>query len=38
MPAWGHRLNMTTIKELTLYVHSLGGGETASEMSQASAH
>ncbi len=29
MPAWGHRLDETTIKQLTLYVHSLGGGETA---------
>jgi len=27
MPAWAHRLDPTTIKELTLYVHSLGGGE-----------
>jgi len=27
MPAWGHRLDNTTIKQLTLYVHSLGGGE-----------
>ncbi len=27
MPAWGHRLDDTTIKQLTLYVHSLGGGE-----------
>jgi cytochrome c oxidase cbb3-type subunit 3 len=34
MPAWGHRLNVATIKELTLYVHSLGGGE-ASEATQA---
>ena len=29
MPAWGHRLDETTIKKLTLYVHSLGGGEKA---------
>ncbi len=29
MPAWGHRLDETTIKKLTLYVHSLGGGEAA---------
>jgi cytochrome c oxidase cbb3-type subunit III len=29
MPAWAHRLDATTIKELTLFVHSLGGGETA---------
>ena len=29
MPAWGHRLDETTIRKLTLYVHSLGGGEKA---------
>ncbi|MYZ48743.1 cytochrome-c oxidase, cbb3-type subunit III [Propylenella binzhouense] len=27
MPAWGHRLDPTTIKELALYVHGLGGGK-----------
>ena len=27
MPAWGERLDPTTIKALTVYVHSLGGGE-----------
>ena len=27
MPAWGGRLDDTTIKMLTVYVHSLGGGE-----------
>jgi cytochrome c oxidase cbb3-type subunit 3 len=27
MPAWGHRLDATTIKMLAAYVHSLGGGE-----------
>jgi cytochrome c oxidase cbb3-type subunit 3 len=27
MPAWGGRLDETTIKQLTVYVHSLGGGE-----------
>lgn len=27
MPAWGERLDPTTIKALTFYVHSLGGGE-----------
>jgi len=27
MPAWGGRLDAATIKELTLFVHSLGGGE-----------
>lgn len=27
MPAWGQRLDDTTIKALTVYVHTLGGGE-----------
>jgi cytochrome c oxidase cbb3-type subunit 3 len=27
MPAWGERFDATTIKALTVYVHSLGGGE-----------
>lgn len=27
MPAWAARLGDTTVKELTVYVHSLGGGE-----------
>ena len=27
MPAWGQRLDETTIKALTIYVHSLGGGQ-----------
>jgi len=27
MPAWGGRLDEGTINALTLYVHSLGGGE-----------
>ena len=27
MPAWGARLGETTVKELAVYVHSLGGGE-----------
>lgn len=27
MPAWGDRLPDETIKQLTIYVHSLGGGE-----------
>ena len=27
MPAWGGRLDETTIKELTVFVHSLGGGK-----------
>jgi cytochrome c oxidase cbb3-type subunit 3 len=29
MPAWAGRLNETVIKELTLYIYSLGGGEAA---------
>ncbi|WP_119390774.1 cytochrome-c oxidase, cbb3-type subunit III [Taklimakanibacter lacteus] len=28
MPAWGGRLDDVTIKELAIYVYSLGGGET----------
>jgi cytochrome c oxidase cbb3-type subunit 3 len=27
MPAWAHRLDAETIKELAIYVHSLGGGQ-----------
>ena len=27
MPAWAHRLEGETIKELAIYVHSLGGGQ-----------
>lgn len=27
MPAWGGRLDEETIKMLTVYVHSLGGGQ-----------
>jgi cytochrome c oxidase cbb3-type subunit 3 len=27
MPAWNGRLDPVTIKALTYYVHSLGGGE-----------
>ncbi|MFA6219769.1 MAG: cytochrome-c oxidase, cbb3-type subunit III [Erythrobacter sp.] len=27
MPAWGERLDPVTVKMLTVYVHSLGGGE-----------
>ncbi len=27
MPAWGRRLDELTIKQLAIYVHSLGGGE-----------
>ncbi len=37
MPPWGDRLGEVAVKELTIYVHSLGGGETttASEPSDA---
>ncbi len=31
MPAWGARLSDGVVKELALYVHSLGGGETAAK-------
>ncbi len=27
MPAWGERLDQNTIKQLTVYLHQLGGGE-----------
>lgn len=27
MPAWGHRISDMTVRQLALYVHSLGGGE-----------
>jgi cytochrome c oxidase cbb3-type subunit 3 len=27
MPAWGNRLDEATIKALTVYVHTFGGGE-----------
>jgi cytochrome c oxidase cbb3-type subunit 3 len=27
MPAWGGRLGETKVKELAVYIHSLGGGE-----------
>ncbi|MBI1986558.1 MAG: cytochrome C oxidase Cbb3, partial [Rhodospirillales bacterium] len=26
MPAWGRILDPVTVKQLTIYVHSLGGG------------
>ncbi|MGE4313751.1 MAG: cytochrome-c oxidase, cbb3-type subunit III [Pseudobdellovibrionaceae bacterium] len=29
MPAWGPRLDAQTIKQLTIYVHQLGGGENS---------
>jgi cytochrome c oxidase cbb3-type subunit 3 len=31
MPAWGLKLDDTTVKELAVYVHALGGGETTEE-------
>jgi cytochrome c oxidase cbb3-type subunit 3 len=34
MPAWSQRLDDATIKELAVYVHTLGGGETAAPLSQ----
>jgi len=37
MPAWSGRLDEATIKQLTLYVHSLGGGVTQADTSDASA-
>ena len=27
MPAWDHRLDPVTLKQLAIYVHSLGGGK-----------
>jgi cytochrome c oxidase cbb3-type subunit 3 len=34
MPAWSHRLDDATIKQLAVYVHSLGGGEAAAPATQ----
>ena len=34
MPAWSHRLDDATIKQLAVYVHSLGGGEAAEAATQ----
>jgi len=34
MPAWGERLDPATIRMLTAYVHSLGGGEDFMEVAQ----
>jgi cytochrome c oxidase cbb3-type subunit III len=31
MPAWADRLPDETLKQLTIYVHSLGGGEKSSD-------
>ena len=32
MPAWGERLDENTLKQLTVYLHQLGGGETEGEI------
>jgi cytochrome c oxidase cbb3-type subunit III len=37
MPAWGERLDPVTVKMLTAYVYSLGGGEEAKPENSASA-
>jgi len=37
MPAWSGRLDEATIRQLALYVHSLGGGVTQADTSDASA-
>ena len=34
MPAWSHRLDDATIKQLAVYVHALGGGEAAEAATQ----
>lgn len=34
MPRWGHRLDPTTVKMLAAYVHSLGGGESRTEVAR----
>lgn len=34
MPAWSHRLDDATIKQLAVYVHSLGGGQAAEPATQ----
>ncbi len=34
MPGWTHRLDDATIKQLAVYVHSLGGGEAAAPATQ----
>ncbi len=36
MPRWGHRLDAATIRMLTAYVHSLGGGEAAPKLQEGS--
>ena len=35
MPAWGQRLDPATIKQLAIYVHSLGGGEASGDAATA---
>ncbi|MGE0664943.1 MAG: cytochrome-c oxidase, cbb3-type subunit III [Sphingomonadales bacterium] len=37
MPAWGDKLDEATIKQLAVYIHSLGGGEATPEMPAAEA-
>lgn len=32
MPAWRSRLDANTIKQLTIYIHELGGGEVSDDM------
>jgi cytochrome c oxidase cbb3-type subunit 3 len=34
MPGWSHRLDDATIKQLAVYVHTLGGGETPAPATQ----
>ena len=34
MPAWGGRLDAVTVKQLAVFVHSLGGGEAAAAAAQ----
>ena len=34
MPGWSHRLDDATIKQLTVYVHTLGGGEAPEPATQ----
>ena len=35
MPAWSHRLDPVTIKQLAIFVHSLGGGRVSAGLSDA---
>ena len=34
MPGWTHRLDDATIKQLAVYVHTLGGGEATPPATQ----